>query len=83
MEVERNKTEIKLQGKLDGENASEIEEQLAEILRNKAALIIDLNGLELLDIGGINMLFDFKQKAKRKYKNVSIILDPSKTIEGI
>ncbi|CAL65816.1 STAS domain-containing protein [Christiangramia forsetii] len=81
MEIEKDNV-IKLMGRLDSTNVSEIEEQLEEILDEKESLVIDLNELETLDISGIFMLFSFKHRAHKEYKTIEYLLNSSKVITG-
>jgi len=73
---------IKLKGRLDEENVSEIEEQLLEVVKLKDNLVVDLNDLDILDISGIFMLFVCKMKAKSQSKRVIYLLNNEKVISG-
>ncbi|SDR77055.1 STAS domain-containing protein [Gramella sp. MAR_2010_147] len=77
-----NNDVIRLRGRLDEKNVSEVEKQLQEILKSKENLILDLNDLEVLDVSGIFMLFVLKQKAKNQRKDVTFLLENSKVISG-
>lgn len=73
---------IKLRGRLDSTNVSEVEKHLEDMLIEKKSLVVDLNELETLDISAIFMLFTVKQKAHKEYKTIEYLLNSSKVITG-
>ena len=81
IEVERENV-IRLTGRLDENNVSEIERQLLEVMKTNERLVVDLNDLDVLDVSGIFMLFVYKHKAKSQNKDVVYLLNATKVISG-
>jgi len=71
--INNTEEQIILEGKLNSENVSEIQEDLEWALNHNFKLTIDLTYLDMLDVVGVFMLLIIKKKAKSKGKIIEIL----------
>lgn len=74
---------LKIIGKLTEENIAEVQNHLNEFLYQRNYLILDITDIEQLDMPGIYMLFNFRHKAKKLSKKVSIILNSTSNLNDV
>lgn len=79
LEVVREDARVRvaLRGELDISEVGRVEQELAEIERDKPALIvIDLRGLSFIDSSGLRLVLEADQRARRDARRVELIPGP-------
>jgi len=82
IEVEEQGT-IKIFGKLDSANMSELKERLSPFLFTKNELVLDLTEVSQLDFSCIYMLCQLKKKAQKDSKEIKVLLNETSNLSSI
>ncbi|WP_089665696.1 STAS domain-containing protein [Gramella sp. MAR_2010_147] len=74
---------LKIVGKLTSDNALKVQNHLNELLFTRNHLVLDITEVDYIDIPGIYMLFQFKNKAQQISKEVNILLNKTSCLNDI